>query len=187
MSRKARKFVAQKDYLLLPDLEIMNAFTAFDFMPKELLRKNMERVDKAIADLNEDKEETHNHYDDLCLAHYLRAQIVRFLLQLGEQKGGLREAHEKSLEIVFENASKIELDHYIYYFARYEKARMLLNDDKYSEAETEIQVILRAAEKGHYSVGAGPHAKNKYSLENALVFKCHNCKAQIDETKKKEP
>ncbi|KAI9490105.1 hypothetical protein BDB00DRAFT_769484 [Zychaea mexicana] len=189
VSRKSRKFIEQKDYLILPDLEILNAFTAFDFMPVETLKDNFKRINQELESLDDDhnKSKEHSHYyDDLCTVNYLRAQVARMLLEKQENCDveKLREIHRTSVNTVLENGSKIELDHYIYYFTRYEKARLLIVDNDYAGAEAEIQVILRAAEKGQYNVGSGPHAKNKYSLENALVFKCHNCDEKIQSLKK---
>ncbi|KAI8138446.1 hypothetical protein BJV82DRAFT_523321 [Fennellomyces sp. T-0311] len=183
VSRKSRKFIEQKDYLILPDLEILNAFTAFDFMSVEALQENLARISKEMESL--DKGRMH-YYDDLCMVHYLRAHVARQLLEKDKTCDAekLRSMHHESVDTVLENANKVELDHYIYYFTRYEKARMLINESDYAGAEAEIQVILRAAEKGQYNVGSGPHAKNKYSLENALVFKCHNGDEKIQSLKK---
>ncbi|KAI9249521.1 hypothetical protein BDA99DRAFT_445608 [Phascolomyces articulosus] len=189
VSRKSRKFIDQKDYLILPDLEVLNAFTAFDFMPVDVLQTNFELLNQELETLVEKKDEHVHYYDDLCIVNYLRSQVARLLLE--KQPNGdatkLREIHHTSVNTVLENADKIELDHYIYYFTRYEKARLLIVENDYSAAEAEIQVILRSAEKGQYNVGSGPHAKNKYSLENALVFKCHNCDEKIQSLKKSPP
>ncbi|KAI7850612.1 hypothetical protein BDC45DRAFT_446916 [Circinella umbellata] len=189
VSRKSRKFIEQKDYLILPDLEILNAFTAFDFMPISILKDNFDLINQELDSLNNTNQEHMHYYDDLCTVHYLRAQVLRLLLekQPNSDVDKLREIHQISVNTVLENANKIELDHYVYYFTRYEKARLLIYDHDYDGAEAEIQFILRSAEKGQYNIGSGPHAKNKYSLENALVFKCHNCDGKIKSLKKSPP
>ncbi|KAF7720852.1 hypothetical protein EC973_005903 [Apophysomyces ossiformis] len=180
VARKARKFLAQHNALLLPDLEILNAFGALGCLPKELIQQNLNRINANIVQLSEGRQSNFNYYDDICLAYYLRALLVRQLMKKEEgEKEKMQEMHRESLEMVFENADKVVLDHYIYYFARYENARMMIVNEQYEEAEKEIQLIVRASEKGQYNVGAGPHAKNKYSLENALLFKCHNCITEI--------
>ncbi|KAG0165946.1 hypothetical protein DFQ28_008089 [Apophysomyces sp. BC1034] len=179
VARKARKFLAQHNSLLLPDLEILNAFGALSFMPKELLHHNLARINSNLEQLEEGRLNNLNYYDDICLAHYLRAMMIRMLVE--EEPEKMQQMHRESLDIVFENANKVLLDHYIYYFARYENARMMIVNEQFEEAEKEIQIIVRASEKGQYNVGAGPHAKNKYSLENALLFKCHNCITEIRE------
>ncbi|KAI8639873.1 hypothetical protein BD408DRAFT_434767 [Parasitella parasitica] len=181
VARKARKFLSQKNYLLLPDLEVLNAFTAYDFMPVDVLQTGLNRINTEITRLEAATKEKHNtyYYDDLCLAEYLRAITIRMLFQQKSGTEAMHQTHERSLKVVFDYADKIELDHYIYYFSRYEKANMLMLDKEYTKAESEIQVVLKANDRGQYSIGSGPHAKNKYSLASALVFKCHNFMTKI--------
>ncbi|KAL0081138.1 hypothetical protein J3Q64DRAFT_1756754 [Phycomyces blakesleeanus] len=184
VSRKSRKFGLQNK-LVLPDLEILHAFSAFDFMPIELLKIDLKRTQDAL-----DKLETSEQYyhDDLCLVYYLRAVILRNIDQRLEsdvsnegenERVRVRADHARSIKTVFENAEKVKLDHYVYYFAHYEKAQMLMEENSLKEAEAEIQVVLKANDKGQYGVGSGQHAKSKYSLANALGFKCHNCLSKI--------
>ncbi|KAI8332752.1 hypothetical protein BD560DRAFT_494053 [Blakeslea trispora] len=187
VSRKARKFIAQDDSLLLPDLEALNAFSAFEFMSRDLLEANLARTTKEIDRLSTKTAyaEVLNYYDDLCLCHYLRTMILRLLLDRyghedNKQKQAWKELHAESIQGVMDNADKIQLDHYIYYFTRYEEARMSIYDQDYQKAKDIIQSIIKMSEKGQFNVGAGPHAKNKYSLESNILFKCHNCLAEID-------
>ncbi|KAI9016472.1 hypothetical protein CLU79DRAFT_762701 [Phycomyces nitens] len=177
VSRKSRKFVLQNK-LVLPDLEILHAFSAFDFMPIELLRADLDRTQDALDKLDSSQA---YYYDDLCLVHYLRAVILRNIDQRLESSGETQERaeHAKSIEVVFANAQKVQLDHYVYYFAHYEKAQMLMAEHSYKAAEAEIQVVLKANDRNQFGVGSGPHAKSKYSLANALGFKCHNCLSKI--------
>ncbi|CEP14140.1 hypothetical protein [Parasitella parasitica] len=179
VARKARKFLSQKNYLLLLDLEVLNAFTAYDFMPVDVLQSGLNRINTEIIRLTANEKHGTCYYDDICLAEYLRAITARMLFQQGSDTETMHQIHEKSLNVVFDNADKIELDHYIYYFSRYEKANMLILDKEYAKAESEIQFVLKANDRGQYSIGSGPHAKNKYSLASALVFKCHNCITKI--------
>ncbi|KAI9485681.1 MAG: hypothetical protein EXX96DRAFT_471986 [Benjaminiella poitrasii] len=180
VARKARKFISQNNYLLLPDLEILNAFTAFDFIPVDILQTDMKRIDKELERLsNISHNKNTNYYDDQCLSQYLRAVIARGLYEQNIDTNKMHTLHESSLQTVFEEADKIELDHYVYYFSRYEHARMLILDKNYTKAESEIQVVLKANDRGQYSIGSGPHAKNKYSLASALVLKCHNLMTKV--------
>lgn len=146
-----------------------------------MLHAGLSRINTEIARLESTPKEKRNtnYYDDLCLAEFLRAITSRELYEQGSDKETMRQKHEKSLQFVFDHADKIELDHYIYYFGHYEKACMLILDKEYTKAESEIQVVLKANDRGQYSIGSGPHAKNKYSLASALVFKCHNCMTKI--------
>ncbi|KAI8890752.1 hypothetical protein K501DRAFT_206052, partial [Backusella circina FSU 941] len=183
IARKARKFLGQNNRLLFPDLEALNAFSAFDFMSIELLHHNLDRISTEIDRLT--KETTHqealNYYDDISLCHYLRTMVLRLLIvqvKEGDQKEWER-LHKESIDFVMENADKIQLDHYIYYFARYEEARMLIIRKEYDQAKEIIQSLIKCSEKNQFNIGAGPHAKNKYSLENTLLFKCHGCLTEI--------
>ncbi|KAI8088521.1 hypothetical protein BDF21DRAFT_378735 [Thamnidium elegans] len=186
VARKARKFIAQNNRLLFPDLEALNAFSAFDFMSIDLLHNNLERTTKEIYRLTHETkhEEVLNYYDDLCLSHYMRSMVLRLLIDQvkdasTETKVNWKRLHKESIRCVMENAKKVQLDHYIYYFTRYEEARMLIIDQEYQKAKDIVQSIIKSSDKGQFNVGAGPHAKNKYSLENTILFKCHNCLTEI--------
>lgn len=158
---------------------MLNAFTAFDFIPKDILEKDYERINAEIDRLEKLEKKTDNYYDDYCLAEFLRGITSRELYEASVNKEEMKQVNKTSLQTVFDNANKIVLDHYIYYFSHYENARMLLTQKEYTKSESEIQIVLKANDKGQYNVGAGPHAKNKYSLASALVFKCHNLMAKV--------
>ncbi|KAI7901307.1 uncharacterized protein BX663DRAFT_514064 [Cokeromyces recurvatus] len=186
VARKARKFISQGNRLLFPDLEILVAFSAFDFMSFDELYKNLKRTNDEINRLTHEErhKEALNYYDDLCLAHYLRAITLRLLLEQKEMSEW-KQLFEESVTNVKKNADKLQLDHYIYYFTRYEEGLMMIMDKKYDEAKEIIQSIIKISEKGQYSIGVGSHSKNKYSLENTLIFKCHNCITKIQTMAKK--
>lgn len=190
VARKARKFIAQNNSLLFPDLEALNAFSAFNFMSIDLLYNNLERTNREIYRLTHETthEEVLNYYDDLCLSHYMRSMVLRLLFEQvedasAETKAEWRKLHKDSIQCVMDNANKVQLDHYIYYFTRYEDARMLIIDQEYERARNIVQSIIKSSDKGQFNVGAGPHAKNKYSLENTILFKCHNCLTEIQSLK----
>ncbi|KAI9476598.1 MAG: hypothetical protein EXX96DRAFT_577717 [Benjaminiella poitrasii] len=186
VARKARKFIAQENRLIFADLEALVAFSAFEFMSVNELYKNLKRTNAEIDRLTHETkhQEALNYYDDICICHYLRVMVLRLLLEQVKEADieKLREwkqLHAESIQTVKENADKIQLDHYIYYFTRYEEALMLIVDQKYDEAKTIVQSIIKTSEKGQFNIGAGSHAKNKYSLESTILFKCHNCITQI--------
>lgn len=194
VARKARKFIAQNNSLLFPDLEALNSFSAFNFMSMDLLHNNLERTSREIYRLTHETthDEVLNYYDDLCLSHYMRSMVLRLLIeQVNEDTSEKtiaewRKLHKESIDSVMENANKVQLDHYIYYFTRYEDARMMIIDQHYDKAKSIIQSIIKSSDKGQFNVGAGPHAKNKYSLENTILFKCHNCLTEIQSLKNEE-
>lgn len=150
-------------------------------MTVDILNSAMNRIDvelNRLSTINQGKLPT-NYYDDICLAQFLRSITARMLFEQAQEAETMHKIHEQSLKSVFNNADKVLLDHYIYYFSHYERARMLILDKKYAQAEADIQVVLKSNDRAHYGIGSGPHAKNKYSLASSLVFKCHNCMTQI--------
>ncbi|OAD69218.1 hypothetical protein PHYBLDRAFT_87937, partial [Phycomyces blakesleeanus NRRL 1555(-)] len=157
VARKSRKFISQDNYLVLPDLELLSALGTLEFMPSEVLRSNINRINRLLETLQSTRD------DDICLAHYLRAQLTRLLIDRSPQASRkvLEQNHKVSIDTVMAHAPRVTLDHYIYYFTHYENARMMISKQLYTEAETEIQTTSRA--------------KSKYSLESVLLFKCHNC------------
>lgn len=190
VARKARKFITQNNRLLFADLEALNAFCTFDFMTIELLHNNLARTTKEIHRLTHETkhEEALNYYDDLCLSHYMRSMILRLLIDQirdSPDRPEWEKTQAESIQFVMDHANKIQLDHYVYYFTRYEQARVHIVKEEFTEAKTIIQSIIKSSEKGQFNVGAGPHAKNKYSLENTLLFKCHNCITEIEALSKK--
>jgi hypothetical protein len=155
-------------------------------MPVDILEKSMKRIDTELSKLSTEKQDKlpDNFYDDICLAQFLRSITARTLIEQESNVEIMHKIHKEAMKVIFDNADKIQLDHYIYYFSHYEKARMLVLEKYYTQAEEHIQIVLKANDRNQYSIGAGPHAKNKYSLASALVFKCHNLQTQIkSETK----
>ncbi|CAO3650369.1 unnamed protein product [Cunninghamella blakesleeana] len=190
VSRKSHSYL-RDGHLISPDLEVLNIFTAFEWMPQDILLNNMDLIDKKLKTLDSS---ANNYYDDLCLLNYLEAVTSRCLIVTQQQtkdtniinKDELEKKHSTCLNGVFEQAKHILWDHYIYYFSHYEKGRLFVLDSKFDEAETELNLVIKANDKGQYNVGAGPHAKNKYSMANGLQFKCHNCILLIQQLKEDE-
>ncbi|KAI7866963.1 hypothetical protein BDF14DRAFT_1882078 [Spinellus fusiger] len=182
VARKARQFTQQNNRLVLPDLEILSALGVLDCMPQQWIQLNLDRINALAKNPLE--------ADDLCLVHYLKATLVRlWVVSLSHEDpmySSLCEEHHQSITIVLQNAPNVVMDHYIYYFTRYENARMMILQGQYESAHEEIQSIIRTSDKKSYSIGTGSHAKNKYSLENVLLFKCHNCRAEIEVLSKQE-
>lgn len=160
--------------LLFPDLEILLAIGALELIPVPQLRQNLDRIAEILPRL--EKSHSFYVYDDVCLSHLLRATFHRFLLDPDS-----RTIHAVSLQAIFAHAPNIQLDHWIYYFAKYEAAQMMILDEKYAEAREVLEAILKCTEKNSFGVGAGVRAKNKYSMENALVMKCHSCLGYLAE------
>ncbi|ORZ18461.1 hypothetical protein BCR42DRAFT_371864 [Absidia repens] len=207
-ARKSRKYDLQGNRLLFPDLEILLSIGALELMPAPLIQKNLNRINSTLKRL-ETSQSLYVH-DDICLSHLLRATLYRFLLEIEEQQqqdtvsspqttassasrqkllghDELRRTHpfkmmhRQSIQTVMEHAQKVQLDHWIYYFSVYERAQLLIMDEMYAEAKRELDSILKCTEKNDFNVGAGTRAKSKYSMENALILKCHSCLGYIAE------
>ncbi|KAI8089817.1 uncharacterized protein BX664DRAFT_333982 [Halteromyces radiatus] len=169
VSRKARSYLRDGS-LIVPDLEMLNATSGFDWMPKDILQINMKQLNTVLTRLDKDSD---HYYDGLCLVNYLKALAARCLIQQDQEKDIYYKIHSDAMDVVFTQAQHAKWDHYIYYFARYENGRFLTYDGKYEQAEKEIKIVIRSNGQAH--VGTGPHMKHKYSLGNPLQFKCHNC------------
>ncbi|KAI8099171.1 uncharacterized protein BX664DRAFT_310169 [Halteromyces radiatus] len=194
-ARKSRKYDLQGNRLLFPDLEILLSIGALELMPVNWIHKNLIRIDHTLKRLETSR--SFYVHDDICLSHLLRATLYRLLLEQEEESittsskllghDELRQQHpnkvmhRQSIQVVMDHAPKVQLDHWIYYFARYEKAQLLIVDRCYAEAKRELDCILRHTEKNDFNVGAGARAKSKYSMENALILKCHSCLGYIAE------
>ncbi|KAI9308371.1 hypothetical protein BJ944DRAFT_156358 [Cunninghamella echinulata] len=187
VARKSRKFDLQGNRLLFPDLEVINAFSVFELMPKELIYTNLARTAATLKRLENNKSFYVN--DDICLTHFLRTVLIRTLIQIpgavesNEKLQQLKTMHQQSVNTVLEKAKDVQLDHYCYYYTIYEKARMLIIENELDAAKKEVDYLIKCSEKNTFNVGAGPRAKNKYSLENSLALKCHNLLELIGELK----
>ncbi|KAI8332039.1 hypothetical protein BC941DRAFT_359617 [Chlamydoabsidia padenii] len=193
-ARKSRKFDLQGNRLLFPDLEILLSIGGLELMPANIIHKNLSRITVVLKRLETSQSLYVN--DDICLAHLLRATLYRFLFDIEspppQQQSLLghdelnrqhpyKLIHRQSIQTIMDSAQKVQLDHWVYYFALYEKAQLLIMDKLYAEAKRELDYILRCTEKNEFNVGAGVRAKNKYSMENALILKCHSCLGYIAE------
>lgn len=185
-ARKARKYLGQKNRLILPALELAYVFAAIAHAPRQVVLEHMiPHARQALEELgvlemngvahpngenNKMAEKNHRkakskaegkegYWDDLCLARFLEGVCWRFVaypvcpfilstrstrsalyhtlfretdaLYLQDPDAEL-DAHEKvfisveearhraksAFEEVFENGPRIELDHYIVYYAR---------------------------------------------------------------------
>ncbi|KAI8061618.1 hypothetical protein BC940DRAFT_309969 [Gongronella butleri] len=187
VARKSRKFELQGNRLLFPDLEALLAFSAFELMPVDMMHKNLTRIDTTLKRLETNK--SLYVHDDICLAHLLKTMLLRMLIEDLAKKPSTSESnqqitqwqilHRSSVQTVMAHAKDVQLDHYCYYFTVYEDASMMIYNGEYERAKDKLKYLIRCSEKNEFGVGAGSRAKNKYSLENALIMKCHNAMEMI--------
>ncbi|KAI9459290.1 glyoxal oxidase N-terminus-domain-containing protein [Boletus coccyginus] len=208
VARKARKYLAQENWLILPALELAYVFTAVAHAPRQVVLERMvPHVHQALEELgvlamnivNGDmnsgggknkkvSQKSHRkvrskaegregYWDDLCLARFLEGVCWRFVaypdpdakLDADERVPVSVEAvqhkAETAFEEVFENRPKIELDHYIVYYAHFEYGRLLACSGDKEGAKVQFDMVLSGKSLEVNAAGR----KGKYSLESVVV------------------
>ncbi|KAF8837528.1 hypothetical protein BDN67DRAFT_1013812 [Paxillus ammoniavirescens] len=214
-ARKARKYLAQKNHLLLPALELAYIFTAIAHAPRQVILERMipdvqqalkglglqettsgmngvlpngntEKGEKGKKGGNERKAKAktagpEGYWDDVCLARFLEGVCWRFVAypdpdaeldadeQLSVPVEDARQRAEHALKEVFEHGPKIELDHYIVYYAHFEYGRLLARSGNKEGASSQFAMLLSGEPLEVNAAGR----KGKYSLENALHVRTH--------------
>lgn len=162
VARKSRKFIMQSR-LFLPAFEVMMIWNLYSIMKTGPLNRVFDLLQREIAQMESIPEEKRheNHFDDLFLAHLLKAIILR-------EKKELVEAIDQFYHVLTLE-KKLVLDHYLAPYARYELARVYLkaNPPMLKEAKLELDIIKRDYKK--------------YSLENQVHFRVHNTQRKIRE------
>ncbi|KAF9034810.1 hypothetical protein BJ165DRAFT_1356068 [Panaeolus papilionaceus] len=182
VARKARKFTAQNNHLLLPGLELAYIFQAITHAPRDvILGKMLSEVEGAFVELGKraksyDKERGGEpaYWDDVCLALFLRGVCLRYIAypdpdaeptpSESDLLSKAADASEWSFKMVFEYGTKIELDHHLVYHAHYELAKLLANTGDFTGAKHHLDLV---ASGKHLEVNA-KGMKGRYSMENAL-------------------
>ncbi|KAN0080427.1 Protein of unknown function (DUF3808) domain containing protein [Tylopilus felleus] len=222
-ARKARKYLAQKNRLILPALELAYVFAAIAHAPRQVVLERMiPHVNEAleelgipetngvngVADLNgaitkkvtqknnikarNKTEGREGYWDDLCLARFLEGVCWRFVAY-PDPDAELNEGQKVSVSVneaqhmaeiafkqVFENGSKIELDHYIIYYGHFEYGRLLARSGDKEGAKVQFDIVLSGKPLEVNAAGR----KGKYSLENALLMRAH---AALDALEQNRP
>ncbi|KAF8623319.1 hypothetical protein AX17_007460 [Amanita inopinata Kibby_2008] len=187
VARKARKFLSQKNRLVLPALEIAYLFLAIAHAPRVVIIDRMlpevyqvlETLEKST--INDYHGNGIGYWDDYCLAKFLEGVCLRYVacpdpdavLDPNEVVSMPQEEAEiKSIaafKFVFENGPKIELDHHLVYHAHYEYGRLLTCQGKVTEAREQLELVLSGR-----TLEVGPSGRKvKYSMENALHMRTH--------------
>jgi hypothetical protein len=187
VARKARKFLAQKNRLVLPGLELAYLFRAISFAPRQVnVDRMLPEVYKALEKIEGSTEADYEgdgagYWDDYCLAKFLEGVCLRFVaypdpdalidpdevITIPKEEAEAKSA--AAFQFVFEHGQKIELDHYLVYHAHYEYGRMLGCQGKRNEAQEQLELVLSGK-----PLEVGPSGrKGKYSMENALQLRSH--------------
>jgi len=132
------------------------------------------------------------YWDDLCLARFLEGVCWRFVahpdpdaqLEAGDKMPiSTEEAEHRAVSAfqeVFDNGPKIELDHYIVYYAHFEYGRLLARSGHKGGARAQFDMVLCGKPLEVNAAGR----KGKYSLENALHVRAH---AAVDALEQNRP
>ncbi|ORX51938.1 hypothetical protein DM01DRAFT_1307105 [Hesseltinella vesiculosa] len=197
VARKARKFGLQGKRLLFPDLEILYAIGALELMPVALIQKNLGRINATLKRLENSR--SYYVHDDIALSQLLRAVLFRLLLEQQEMDGSiyqlqsltaekqkkikdhpLVQLHQQALDQVLVHAPLIKLDHWLYFFGKFEQAQRMIMTGELAEARRIMAWLLKCSEKKSFKIES-KSIKSKYSMENALILKCHSCIGFVDE------
>ncbi|KAG1873955.1 hypothetical protein F4604DRAFT_1582539 [Suillus subluteus] len=194
VARKARKYLAQSDRLLLPALELAYVFHAIAHAPREVIVKEMiPALGGALGELGKGKklESRSGYWDDVCLARFLEGVCWRFVaypdpdaeLEPDEKipfsSEDARTYSERAFRAVFEHGPSIELDHYIVYYAHFEYGRLLARSGNKDGARTQFDLVMSGKPLEVNAAGR----KGKYSLENALHMRTHAALEALDQNR----
>lgn len=202
MSRKARKFISQNNRLLLPGYEVIYMWTGFDIIPSSHLNSvldeistNLTLLDKQLETFQKDNNtetipyETYN--DDLALARLLKGVAVRELhyptsatiIPVNELVLIKPTTHQisqltfssKQLSFITAIADEVILDHWILPYSRFELGQLYMRLGNYKLARKEF----KAAKNGGYTDKETGILRKRYSMENSLHLKAHNCLVKL--------
>ncbi|KAL1921118.1 uncharacterized protein VTP21DRAFT_10834 [Calcarisporiella thermophila] len=129
-----------------------------------LMHKNMLSTPNSGSPAN--KKEYANYWDDYCLGYMLKGIIASKLAfyENGSNSYPCDEYVQLALacfDIVIQHSSKIALDHYIFYFSRFERARVQMYLGELGEAYTEFNALKSENPK--------PQGKGQYSFRTILM------------------
>ncbi|KAI0049076.1 hypothetical protein FA95DRAFT_1489914 [Auriscalpium vulgare] len=199
VARKSRKCLSQEGHLMLPALELAYIFHGIAHAPREVIvGKMLPLVQTQLAELRAHEADTAkyvnaaNFWDDMCLARFLEAVCLRYiaypdpdaLLDPAEmvtisQEDAAAQSIE-AFESVFANGQKIELDHYIVYYAHFEYGRLLACKGDQDGARKHLDLVFSGK---HLEVNAAGR-KGKYSLESALHMRTNAALEALEKNKR---
>ncbi|KAF8153787.1 hypothetical protein B0H34DRAFT_661565 [Crassisporium funariophilum] len=187
VARKARQF-HNRGHLALPGLEIAYFLLAITHAPIAILAYKMlpevTQLQEKLGNFTttpHDYEGGTGYWDDLCLAHFLCGVCNRYIAypdadaDLDPQATVTipKEAAEtramESFQAVFELGPKIELDHYLVYYAHYEYGRLLVCQGNTSGGKEQFDLVLSGKP---LELGTSWRSRRgKYSMQNELLIR----------------
>jgi len=134
--RKADRFAAQNNWLMLPLYELMYV-SNYIFLLKgktEILQKMIVKIDSAIADVKT-KTDSKYYADNYCLAVLLKGLCQRYM--------GKNPAAEECFKEVLQSAKKIKEDIYIPVCANLELGLIQMDAGNYSQADQYLKTAKK--------------------------------------------
>jgi len=196
VARKARKFQEQGGRLALPALELAYIFLAIGRAPRDVVTtKMLPLIDELLAKLESHKNEPskyeggQGYWDDLCLANFLKGICLRYVAypdadvvvspkeKTNISQGDAERDAIAAFKSVFQDGSKITLDHHLIYHAHYEYGRLLACKGDKVGAKQHLELVM----SGKPLEGPGGNRKGKYSMENALHVRTHAALEALDQ------
>jgi tetratricopeptide (TPR) repeat protein len=183
VARKSRKCEAQGGRLVLPALELAYILHAVSRAPRLVIAEQMlPLVDAVVDELKRfvgspgKYGNGSEYWDDWCLARHLEGACLRYIAYPGPDalvdpdeavsipQAEAAERAGAAFQSVFENGTKIELDHYVVYFAHFEYGRLLACMGDKEGARVQLDLVMSGKPLEVNAAGR----KGKYSLENEL-------------------
>ncbi|KAN0103880.1 Protein of unknown function (DUF3808) domain containing protein [Russula decolorans] len=161
VARKARKCEAQGGRVLLPALELAYILHAVSRAPRSVIAEQMlPLVEAALVELKRYEGSPGKYgkgsefWDDWCSARHLEGACLRYIAYPGPNaivdpdevvsipQAEAAERASAAFQSVFENGTKIELDHYVVYFAHFEYGRLLACMGDKEGARVQLDLLL---------------------------------------------
>ncbi|GAA5867941.1 hypothetical protein JCM3774_004731 [Rhodotorula dairenensis] len=185
VSRRARKFVAQGNRLLLAGLDLAYVLNCFLLAPGFVLHDvHLKQVEATLAELErttdprEFGQNGDEFWDDFCLAHMLRGVILRVMAhpeayvkqRPAEPPIPIGQADAEALrsfELVLRHGKDIQHDHHLVWFTHYELGRLYHAQGLWKRAREQYDLVLA----GKHLETNTKKGKGKVSLQNMAVLR----------------
>ncbi|GAA5981347.1 hypothetical protein JCM10908_004077 [Rhodotorula pacifica] len=185
VSRRARKFIAQGNRLLLAGLDLAYVFNCFLLAPGFVLHDvHLKQVEETLEELEqvtkplEYGQNGDEYWDDFCLAHMLRGVILRIMAHPEEYvrqrpaKPPIAVAEAgaeafRSFQLVLRHGKDIQHDHHLVWFTHYELGRLYHAQGQWARAREEYDLVLAGK---HLEIST-KKGKGKVSLQNMTVLR----------------
>ncbi|KEI39752.1 uncharacterized protein L969DRAFT_87758 [Mixia osmundae IAM 14324] len=195
VARKSKQFLAQGGRLACPGIELAYFLNALSMAPRyALFGIHLRAVSETLAKLHDCKDpssygETNTegeYWDDYCMAHFLRAIILRFIAfpekhtHLDPEKSPIskKEAADQaliSLNNVYKHGTKITTNHMLVWFAHYEMGRVYDDLGDPTKAKAQYDIVMAGKKMEIDRRGES----GKVSLQNMSVLRTNAARDKL--------